>query len=221
MPPEPPPHPLLWRPLIPCTTIRVPSRKAAHVTFMRWKRRQRWIEDPRKAGVAPHRPSDPTGGARLAPATLHHPLHDLALRSSSTFSSIPPEATVCAVQHLGGRYYYNFPKMLSVATHASLARATTPSNAPARTRRPFPHPLASTPTETPAFVSTSQPDGPLYTPTGTPKPGQRDSVPAVSWLPLAVPGLQAVRGEANTCYAEQFRVRGSEVGPDQVRGCIT
>ena len=86
---------------------------------------------------------------------------------------------------------------------------------------PLPHPLASTPTETPAFVSTSQPDGPLYTPTGTPKPGQHDSVPAVSWLPLAVPGLQAVRGEANTCYAEQFRVRGSEVGPDQVRGCIT
>ena len=33
--------------------------------------------------------------------------------------------------------------------------------------------------------------------------------------------LQALHGQKHTCYVEQFRIRGGEVGPDQVASAST
>jgi len=61
----------------------------------------------------------------------------------------------------------------------------------------------------------------LYAPGGVAKEGQSKTVPRER-IPALQPGdLQALHGQKHTCYVEQFRIRGGEVGPDQVASAST
>jgi len=61
----------------------------------------------------------------------------------------------------------------------------------------------------------------LYAPGGEPKEGQNGTVPKETLAPLARGELQGIGGQKYTCYAEQFRIRGGEVGADQVASTAT